>query len=345
MGAVVSTRYRSPVDDFVIRFPSEEEDARIKRFTVHRYYLTSIALLVSALYGAGSEQPENLLFAQRRLPAFQRIQRREVTNERELRRLLGIAWASELQLRLASVGGEAFLRYSNAWTPVQAYYAVYMSIHAWLSTVGMGKIDDHTATLRTAVRHLVDARLLPHPWDVTCTGAPDLGERVIHGTPPEVDVDQHLELLAAPSLGDAYQRLAKMLETTRGNRLARNAREWKARTGRKAMRKPEKRSLATALHATTLFDYLWRLRIRSNYGDVSAFLMSGVEDRSHGSFHAGLVSLAGSTCLLVQSLIVARVGQRVFASAINEFLEGGGVDLGGPADFLRERRMLLAPRT
>ncbi len=144
--------------------------------------------------------------------------------------------------------------------------------------------------LRTAVRHLVDAKLLPHPWDVTCSGAPDLGERVIHGTPADANVEQHIELLGAPSLMDAYPRLAKMLETTRGNRLARNAREWKARNGRKAMRKPEKRSLAATLHATTLFDYLWRLRIRSNYGDVSAFLMSGVEDRSHGSFHAGLVS-------------------------------------------------------
>jgi hypothetical protein len=332
------------VDDLVIRFPSEEEDARIKRFTVHRYYLASLSLLLSVMYGTGAQQSERLLLAQRHLPAYQRIQRREVPNERELRRLLGIAWASELQLRLASIGGEAFLRYSNAWTPVQAYYAVYMSIHAWLATLGMGKIDDHTATLRTAVRHLVDAKLLPHPWDVTCTGAPDLDERVIHGVPAGANVDQHIELLATPSLVDAYPRLAKMLETTRGNRLERNAREWKARNGRKAMRKPEKRSLAEGLHATTLFDYLWRLRIRSNYGDVSAFLMSGVEDRSHVSFHAGLVSLAGSTCLLLQSLLVARVGQRVFASALDEFLEGGGVDLGGPADFLRDRRVLLAPK-
>jgi len=328
----------------VIRFPSDEEDARIKRFTVHRNYLGSIELFLAVLYGTGRDQAANLVTAQRALPAFQRIQRRATADERELRRLLGISWASELQLRLANIGGDVFLRYSNAWTPVQAYYAVYMSIHAWLSTAGMGHIDDHTGTLRAAVRHLVEARLLPHPWDVNCSGSPELGERAIAGAPANANIDAHFENLSAPSLGDFYPRLAKMLETTRDNRLQRNRREWLAQHKRKAMKKEEKRSLAASLHATTLFDYLWRLRIRANYGDVSTFLMSGVEDRSHGAFHAGLVSLTAGTCLLLQSLIVARVGQRAFASALDEFVEGGGVDLGDPAGFLRERRALLTPK-
>jgi len=212
----------------VIRFPSDEEDARIKRFTVHRNYLGSIELFLAVLYGTGRDQAANLVTAQRALPAFQRIQRRATADERELRRLLGISWASELQLRLANIGGDVFLRYSNAWTPVQAYYAVYMSIHAWLSTAGMGHIDDHTGTLRAAVRHLVEARLLPHPWDVNCSGSPELGERAIAGAPANANIDAHFENLSAPSLGDFYPRLAKMLETTRDNRLQRNRREWLA---------------------------------------------------------------------------------------------------------------------
>ena len=83
--------------------------------------------------------------------------------------------------------------------------------------------------------------------------------------------------------------------------------------------------------------------IRSNYGDVSAFLMSGVEDRSHRAFHDGLATLASTTCLLIQSLIVAQVGPQQYAAILDEFTEGGGVDLGDPVTFLRERRRVLAP--
>jgi hypothetical protein len=89
--------------------------------------------------------------------------------------------------------------------------------------------------------------------------------------------------------------------------------------------------------------YLWRLRIRSNYGDVSAFLMSGVDDRSHAAFHRGLVTLASGTCLLLQSLIVAYVGPGPYETALNEFTAGGGIALAGPVGFLQQRGDLLAP--
>ena len=76
------------------------------------------------------------------------------------------------------------------------------------------------------------------------------------------------------------------------------------------------------------FDYLWRLRIRSKCGDVSAFRMSGVEDRSNGAFHSGLVSLTSSLWLLLQSLIVQRIGPQPYADVLDEFTSGGGIDLG-----------------
>jgi hypothetical protein len=327
-----------------IRFPSDEEEERSKRFTVHRNYLGSIELFLAAVYGTGDAQAQALVAAQRALPAFGRIQRRPLAGNDELRRFLAISWASEVQLRLAGLTGDALIRYSNPWAAVKAYYAVYMSIHAWLCAIGMGgQIDDHTKTLRTVASQLIDRGLLPHPWNVTCTGCPELGERRINAIPAGANVNDHFESLASPTLEDFYPRLAKMLETTRGNRLQRNRREWLAQNRRKAMRAAEKRTLAGNLHATSVFDYLWRLRIRSNYGDVSAFLMSGLDDRTHGAFHSGLVTLTSATRLLIQSLMVARIGPEVYVDALAEFAEGGGVDLGEPVAFLRTRRAVLAP--
>ncbi len=327
-----------------IRFPTDEEEERSRRFTVHRNYLGSIELFLGANYGHGDDQARNLVAAQRGLPAFGRIQRRPITDVAELRRLLAISWASEMQLRLANVGGDAFLRYSNAWAPVQAYYAVYMSIHAWLVTAGMGGlIDDHTSTLRSVVALVAERNLLPHPFDVTCSGCPELHQRQIIGTPPQANIDDHFENLAGPTMNDFYPRFSKMLETTRDLRLARLRKEWLRRNNRKNMKASEKRAVAGRLHSTSVFDYLWRLRIRSNYGDVSAFLMSGVDDASHEAFHTGLVSLASSLCLLMQSLIVAKIGPQLYADAVDEFTSGGGVDLGDPVAFLRHRRDLLTP--
>ena len=328
--------------EITFRVPTEEEEDRSRRFTVHKNYLSSLQLFLSVLYGSGDALYLGLLESQRELPSFIRINRRRINNERELRRLLNISWASELQLRLAEVGGDAFLRYSNAWAPVQAYYAVYMSIQAWLTTIGMsGLLDDHTRTLRTAVSHLVGRGLLPHPWNVTCRGLPEPGEREMAGIPAGVDANLHFEALANPDLDHFYPRLATMLATTRDLRLERLRKEWLRQMKRQRMPATEKRSMARRLHPTTVFDYLWRLRIRANYGDVSAFLMSGVDDSAHARFHGGLVTLASATCLLLQSLIVAQVGTRIYASAVDDFTEGGGVDLGDPSAFLRARRELL----
>jgi hypothetical protein len=329
-------------DGLTIRFPTEEEEERSRRFTVHKNYLGSLTLLLGLLYGRDDALLEGLVQAQQRLPAFRRVAYRRLTSESELRRLLSIAWASELQLRLASYGGGAFLRYSNAWTPVQAYYSVYMSVHAWLLTIGMsGLVDDHTRTLRTIVSHSVQRGLLPHPWTVTCEGCPELGERRIIGLPANANADQHVELLATPVLSDVYPRLAKMLETTRDLRLQRLRREWLRANGRQRMPAAAKRAAGERLHATTLFDYLWRLRIRANYGDVSAFLMSSVDERDHEVFHGGLVRLTEASCLLFESLIATRIGCGPYAAAVDEFLAGGGNDLGEPARFLDARRQAI----
>lgn len=335
------------IDSITIRFHTKEEQELSRRFTVHRNYLGSIELLTGTLYGHGDDQALQLVDTQRALPAFARIQRRKPTaaDIADVRRLLAISWASETQLRLANFGGDSLVRYANAWTPIQAYYAVYMSIHAWLVTAGMGSlVDDHTSTLRTVSSLLVAPGVLPHPFQVTCAGCPELGQRQIGGTPADANVNDHFENLAGPTIGDFYPRLAKMLETTRDLRLARLRKEWLRQNSRQRMPNAAKLTVAGRLHPTSVFDYLWRLRIRANYGDVSAFLMSGVDDRSHGAFHSGLVSLASSLCLLIQSLIVQRIGPETYATALDDFASGGGIDLGDPVAFLRTRRAVLAPK-
>ena len=126
-------------DSIVLHFPSTEEEERVKRFQVHRNYLLNLAMFLGERYA--DPLSERVLETQRLLPAFRRIQRRRADERSaDIRRFLQIAWASELQLRLAGMGDRGFLRYSNAWTPVHAYYAVYMSLQAWFAAMGMANL-------------------------------------------------------------------------------------------------------------------------------------------------------------------------------------------------------------
>ena len=50
------------MDDLIIRFQTEEESERSRRFTVHRNYLGSIELFLGTHYGYGDDQVANLVF-------------------------------------------------------------------------------------------------------------------------------------------------------------------------------------------------------------------------------------------------------------------------------------------
>ena len=296
-------------DSIVLHFPTAEEEERIKRFQVHRNYLLNIAMFLNDRHPEGVGP--GVLAEQRALPGFRRIQRRKVTAEADIRRFLNIAWASELQLRLPELGERGFLRYSNAWTPVHAYYAVYMSMQAWFASMGLKLVNDHTSTLRTIANH-VQRGVFPVPWTVTADGCPQLHECGFAGLPDGIDATAHVELLENPYLETFWPRLCKMLETTRKIRLERNLTEWKAQNNRKAMRKDEKRRIASRLLPTTIFDFFWR--------DVETILLSPVSDEWQSDFWQSLTTVTDATCLLLQSLLVQQLGRKPFAATADEFL-------------------------
>jgi hypothetical protein len=135
-----------------VRFPSEEEEERARRFQVHKQYLRAVAEFLEGRYAndPGMRLPAGVLAAQRTLRGYQRIQRHPPRRGDEIRRYLGISWASEVQLRMALRSERSLLRYSNVWAPVHAYYAVYMGMQAWFASMNLsGIVDDHSASLRT----------------------------------------------------------------------------------------------------------------------------------------------------------------------------------------------------
>lgn len=302
-----------------IRFPTDEENEAATRFTVHKNYVVALADFLRSLYGA--DYLPRLLEAQRSLPSFRRIQGGAAISETEVQRFLPIAWSSELQLRLGAAGSPRTLRYTNAWAPVHAYHAVYMAMQAGFGSNSMGKlVDDHTSSLRAIAAHISDRRLFPAPFGAACTGCPELREAGFIGFPADFDPATPIEVLSTPTPANFWPRYAKMLSTTRAKRLERNNDEWKRSKGRKNMYAKEKRRVAENLSPTTFFDYLWRLRVRSNYRDVTSFLTWNVDDASHAAFARALETVTEATCLLLESLFVRKGGKAVYDSLSGTFV-------------------------
>lgn len=115
-----------------------------------------------------------------------------------------------------------------------------------------------------------------------------------------------------------------MLETTRNRKLKPRYVEWCRQNGRKNTNKDEKRFIAGNLPPTTLFDFLWRLRVRSNYQDVEVFLMSGADSTGQRQFHDAICFVIEGTSLLLENLIIRRSGAKIYEQALDDFSKGGG---------------------
>jgi hypothetical protein len=132
-----------------------------------------------------------------------------------------------------------------------------------------------------------------------------------------------------------------MLGTTRAKRLDRHFDEWKRQSGRKQIRAAEKRNVESRVWTTTLFDFLFRLRVRANYREVASFLTWAVGEDWQSDFLQSLVRVTDLTTLLLDSLVVQQVGPDVYGSALDQFLEHDIADLPKPARFLIRRRAWL----
>ena len=328
-----------------LKFPSPEEEERARRFQVHKQYLAAISEFLVETYTTESQTvAEGVLAEQRALRGFRSIQRQKPRKADDIRRFLAISWASETELRIPLDAERELLRYSNAWAPVHAYYSAYMALQAWFASMNLkGLADDHSGTLKTASRHVTERSILPPPWGVGCRGTPHLGECTFTGLPDGIQPGGRVELLSNPSMDTFWPRYCKMLETTRSRRLDRAFDEWKRKNNRKQIRSVEKRSVETKAWATTLFDFLFRLRVRANYREVETFLMSAVGETWQTEFLRSLIRVTDLTSLLFDSLVVQQIGADLYAAALDEFLAHDIANLPKPARFLTRRRALLVP--
>jgi hypothetical protein len=341
-------------------------------FTTHASYLRAFATLCGYYprsVGPASVRPS---FAARVRSTVSASAQIGMVRLDDVRRSLVNAWGAELILALSGqyATEDELMRLVNNWGTVQGYYALYHATQALAQARGMARPESHPKTQNifldcwaTPSRELAPLSL--------CVGADGLrcGARDI----PMEDV--HQWSLCTPE--NAFQIAGLALRTTRDEavrealrrrrveKLATKRRAWRegeqrrVSMGRVARQEPtfplpqlvamEKGDTAARVRRHGLLDYLYRLRIKTNYEDSRMFTEGPADAVSSKHVHADLRHVVETVLLATEIHVQARVGRAAFGDWVRDWVESKtprdvGLGLAERASLLLESEQASVPR-
>jgi hypothetical protein len=336
--------------------PTDREDELVRRFRVTLNYLQDLSYYLRHSYGPPKKLYGGLAAELATHRPYLKLQRRQLGAESmgQIQRHLEIAWVTELVLRMPAVVGEGrAFRVTNAWAPVHSYYAVNMALQAWFDANGMrGLTDDHTATLRAISAQIQDRDLFPLPWSLLCEGNPfKRGGCSYTNEPTPSWCSKKIEVLSIPvglpggfSEADFFARMGTWLRTTREARLRAREEEWKQKNNRSKMDSKLRKRNAANLHPTSIFDCLWRMRIRSNYRSVETYLVKFVSDEDAKLYHRALATTTRATLCLLESYVARMIGANAYKTMADDFVDQDRHGLAGQTVGRRLPSVLQAAR-
>jgi hypothetical protein len=305
----------------------------IESFRTHSNYLRAIRCLV---LGSNSSDTTNLYGNTARQIAassliFQNL--RINCDLDQVRTCLQSAWGTEALLLMT---GDVFredetIRLSNNWSAIQTYYVMYHCAQALHVAQGHPRPGNHPKTQNAFHNQWANRSGFLHPWTFGYgpVGATNL--------PNDVKVDLSIHSWSSCEGPNIWSLYAKALMTTRRDEVRekdRSVRESKKNDLRRSWEREEASRIAqgkrtrkqpifplpllttddknknnASIRAFTLIDYIYRLRIKTNYEDSNMFI-DGPED----SYQSALVrsafhSISSGTLFLYENAIKAIVGK------------------------------------
>lgn len=292
----------------------------------------------------------------------------------DLRGCLHRAWATELILGMTYryIDDPDVLRLASAWGAVQSYYALYAATQALHVAGGRPRPTAHNPTQKLFIDQWCTGSLQLPPWTVShcdpaAVGFDGLGFRgadgnaVIPGAAHQWTYtwqgDDALHVLGSALRSTRAQKVDEALDLARRNKARDAKKEWQREEDERLARGvrprkppdwPEKRNLTRAestrvretVRPVSLMDYLYRLRIKSNYLDAQMYSDGPESDSDASTFLRDLVEITAAN-LLVHELRLARMlGVGVLESEMDAWLTKNR--RGGPDGSLSVRRTLVA---
>ena len=301
-----------------------DEEARYS-FETYLSYLGNLGRWLREL--SGEAVFPQLFVTMQQLPSNRRIQRRQMVGSDDITKSLRIAWVNEFRLQIAGAYGADLLPALLHGAAHELYYAVYHGARAYFGASSQRVSNTHADALTVLSKTIREQRLLPLPWSVWCHGGPSRSAMTFGGRP----ADNSTANVALSSLEQA-------LGTTRERQIAQKKEEVREREQRQRLGADRAAEIAMRLTATTLFDFMWRLRTRSDYRDAESFL-EGISVIDYAiSYHQSILTITSATLATLEQLVIAYVGLNLYQSAAQNFVR----QTNGMATALQERLNAIA---
>jgi hypothetical protein len=293
-------------------------------FRTHLRYLQAFDLLATRARYRTRETCEDLRARFFGSPAMPKI-KSAVQNPTQVRSSLQNAWGTELLLCLGHhfLRADEIIKLSNTWNVVQAYYSVYHATQAILVARGTDRPDSHPKTQRAFVDlwgKLPEAFM---PWCLSF--GPD-GYR-----PANIVIDGEIHSWTFVDPNNCTSLACKALRTTREDAFPdriRAARDSKKRAKRQAWQEEENTRLAAGNRARkppkfalpqlspeeraaaeqgtrnySMLDYLYRLRIRTNYGEAAMFTDGPENEAESKAVRVSLIRIVAKSIYAAELMI------------------------------------------
>lgn len=339
-------------------------DDPIMSFKTHAAYLEAICMSLEVTYAPGRfeggvttgfRDPRRILEGVasgiRNSEAYERLRRLEIDRE-PLASSLFNAWTTEALLNLtgAVVPAEGIGAATN-WSVVQAYYAVFQITRGLSIASGERQpLTTHAQVRRFAESYWCAANRRVLPWSF------GYGPSGPVNTPDGATIASSIRAWDSSTPSNCWTFIAQALRTTRADALQErydDERERKnkdrataakekdrlraergltplnARHPKASLSTSEKDKINRGLRAFTIIDFLYRLRIRSNYRDITMWTEGAPYPERSQTVHRSLELISAATLLAHELFIRRRIGSAVFDEIATEWLDRIGAPMPG----------------
>jgi hypothetical protein len=311
-------------DLFVFRPTDPDAEAA---FRTYRNYLVGLTLLLRDLYGwEDADRRAGVVIATHRTKNFGRIQRATFTleEERAISQALQHAWLMEAQLMPWLVGDRQAAAHMIQAASHPAYYALFHAGRALLLVQRQNVPKSHAGVL-SALGSIASGRsIFPAPWCVTCQGGPSAGTMGCSGWPGHAPAPSGVHNLSTPTAATMWDVLHKILATTRRKQI--ESRKAEQRSARSRLPRGEVAAIVRDLRPTTLFDFMWRLRVRFDYDDSNVALRGVSHDSEATNFLWALSLVAHDTMCVLETLTARYLGRERYGYCVEACLPNLPVD-------------------
>lgn len=241
-----------------------------------------------------------------------------------VRKLLWNSWSTEYAYRIGEkIDNNEYYKFSLHWNFPQAYYSVYLSMTAFHETQGIAN-EQHEKSIKLFGNSIKDNHY-PKAIAFYASGLKDEfkydGLSTFKNFPKDNSVLSKIDCLE-----DAEIQLATFLKTTRiKNADDKRKRFEKQNDSRfhtaqkvfsKALRKKHWDLIYKTIPITSVFNLLYRLRIKANYHDIESFINADIDFKS---FHESLGELISYLNFVHEAYIAKTIGIVQYEKILFEF--------------------------